>query len=185
MNTYHDLNILNSFYHTGAISTINHELLTIYNKLYSIDMNINNNDSVSNSSNNKLTSYSQLCVKVIHDIEDIILNATTKDEYTNMKMNYNDMKIQYTKSIESCNDKLAKKDQEILSLSNHLKTIEYKNQSLIKTVELLTKEMEKYIINLNDSYQKNIEYQMQCIDYKSEVDRRAMKVLSSIQTRIG
>ena len=26
---------------------------------------------------------------------------------------------------------------------------------------------------------------MQCIDYKSEVDRRAMKVLSSIQTRIG
>lgn len=154
VNTYHDTNILNSFYHTGAISTINHDLLNIYNKLNNIDMNINNNDSLNNSLNNKLTSYSQLCVTLIHDIEDILLHTTTKDDYTNIKMNYNDMKQQYSKSIESYNEKLAKKDQEISSLLNQMKTIEYKNQSLVKTVELLKREMEKYTINLNDSYQK-------------------------------
>lgn len=154
VNTYHDTNVLNSFYHTGAISTINHDLLNIYNKLNNIDMNINNNDSLNNSLNNKLTSYSQLCVTLIHDIEDILLHTTTKDDYTNIKMNYNDMKQQYSKSIESYNEKLAKKDQEILSLLNQMKTLEYKNQSLVKTVELLKREMEKYTINLNDSYQK-------------------------------
>ena len=156
MNTYHDTNILNSFYHTGAISTINHDLLNIYNKLYNIDININNNDSLNNSVNNKLTSYSQLNVKLIHDIEDILLHttSTSKDDYTNMKINYNDIKQQYSKSIESYNENLAKKDQEILSLSNQMKTIEYKNQSLVKTVELMKREMEKYTINLNDSYQK-------------------------------
>jgi len=154
VNTYHDTNVLNSFYHTGAISTINHDLLNIYNKLNNIDMNINNNDSLNNSLNNKLTSYSQLCVTLIHDIEDILLHSTTKDDYTNIKMNYNDMKQQFSKSIETYNEKLAKKDQEILSLVNQMKTLEYKNQSLVKTVELLKREMEKYTINLNDSYQK-------------------------------
>jgi predicted RNase H-like nuclease (RuvC/YqgF family) len=86
---------------------------------------------------------------------------------------------------EHLTEEIAQKEQQIKSLQIEKKLLEYKNSSLLRTVELLSSELERCNRSLADIHQNNVEIRMQALDYKAEIDHCAEKILESITGRIG
>lgn len=82
-------------------------------------------------------------------------------------------------------EEIARKDQIIQALETEKSVLEYKNSSLLRTVELLSSELERCTRTMSQTQQNNVELCMQSLDFKAEVDHLSGKILDSISARIG
>jgi hypothetical protein len=81
--------------------------------------------------------------------------------------------------------RLARNEQTILVLQAERAHTEFKNKSLVRTVELLSTELESCSSNLTDQQQRGVLMQIQGLDYKGEVDRACGKIVQSVTARLG
>lgn len=80
---------------------------------------------------------------------------------------------------------LAHRDQRIQELETEKSVLEYKNQSLIKTVELLTSELERCNRTLHESQENYVNLCFQSLQLKGDVDACCDTIIASIDSRIG
>jgi hypothetical protein len=173
--TFHDFSLLQGHIHTRAVAAVEDELRQISARLLQLR---------GPSANHRITAYTQLLASLTHDIEAAVFNVDRR-AVSNMQNDQLAAKIETQQQQASWNEKLARKDQTILSLQSEHATMDFKNKSLIRTVELLSKELEKCNANLTNVHQRSVEVRMQAIDFKAEVDKRAQRVLQSVQARVG
>jgi uncharacterized coiled-coil protein SlyX len=132
----------------------------------------------------RLTAYSQLLSALSHDVETAVFNVDRR-AVTNLRNDQIAAKVEAEQQLHAFNERLARKEQTILSLQAEQANMDFKNKSLIRTVELLSKELEKCNSSLSDLHQRAVEFRMQALDFKAEVDKRAQRVQQSVQARVG
>ena len=131
-----------------------------------------------------MTAYAQLSDQMAEDMSRAIftedkrrLAALTEDQ----RLHKDDLNKKY----EQLSVEIARKDQQIAALEESNAQWSAKNKTLGRAVEMLQRELDKTTQSLNDTQQNAVELRMQGWDFKSEVDLRGNKVLSSVQTRMG
>ena len=173
--TFHDFNLLQSHIHARAVVAVEEELTLINDKLVQLR---------GANPNHRVAAYAQLFASLNRDVEAAVFNIDRRT-VASVKNDQIAVRLETEAFHATWNEKLARKDQTILALQAEQNNTEFKNKSLVRTVELLSKELEKLNRNLTDVHQKAVEIRMQGIDFKAEVDRRAQRILQSIQARVG
>jgi hypothetical protein len=131
-----------------------------------------------------MTAYSQLHSILIQQIEYLISNGDKnllnqykeKEIYTREESEK--MQINLTKEI-------AKKEQKIIQLENKNTDLSTLNKTLVRKNEILNKEIGKISLSLDTVLQESVEIRLQSLDFKSEIDRRAFRVLKSVHSKLG
>jgi hypothetical protein len=108
-------------------------------------------------------------LKEVHQLRD--LNQNLKNDYEALK------------DISALS--VAQRDQELTKLKDNIRILEYKNDSLIKVVDTLNKELQKSSRSFVDAQQKNVELCLQCAEYKADVDRVNEKLARATHAKMG
>lgn len=82
-------------------------------------------------------------------------------------------------------EELARKEQRIQELEADKAVLEYKNASLLKTVDLLSSELERSTRTLSESQQNYVNLCLQSLRLKGEVDEQCDNIVENISSRIG
>lgn len=173
--TFHDFSLLQNHIENRAVAGVEEDLELIMDKLVQLR---------GPSQNHRITAYSQLLASLTNEVETAVFNVDRRT-VTNLKNDQLAVKIQMEQHQTQWHEKIARKDQTILAMQAEHASMDFKNKSLVRTVELLSKELEKCNTSLSNVHQRSVELQMQAIDFKAEVDKRANRVLQSVQSRVG
>lgn len=133
---------------------------------------------------NRITAYVQLLSHLMRDLESALFNED-KQRLHAARSEHASAKETSTRAQEQLTLKIARSEQRIASLEAANATLDSRNQTLARTVDLLHVELEKASSALGEAQQRGVELRMQGWDYKGEVDRRCNRVLASVQTRMG
>ena len=173
--TFHDYSMLQDHIQTRAVAAVEEELQAISSKLLLLQ---------GPNPSHRVSAYAQLLASLTHNLENAVFNIDRR-AVTNMKNDNLAVKVEQEQRFAALSEKLARKDQAILAMQAEQASMEFKNKSLIRTVELLSKELEKCNSNLTAAHQRSVEVRMQAIDFKAEVDKRAQRVMRSVHSRVG
>lgn len=173
--TFHDFSVLQNHIENRAIAAVEEDVASILQKLVQLR---------GPNQNHRITAYSQLLTSLTNEVESAVFNIDRR-AVTNMKNDQQAVKVQIEQQQAVWNDKIARKDQTILAMQAEHAAMDFKNKSLVRAVELLSKELEKCNMNLSSVHQRSVELQIQAIDFKAEVDKRAQRVQQSILSRVG
>ena len=80
---------------------------------------------------------------------------------------------------------IASKIQKIDQMQLELDTLDVKYNNTLNKANHYERELEKNKRDQSQTHQNIVELRMQGIDFKSEVNRRSLKILRSIQSRMG
>lgn len=133
----------------------------------------------------RLTAYTQLSANVLRDLERVAVFSDHKQAISNIRDNNQSLRNEAARNQAQLTEDLGRKSQALQMLEAEKTQLEYKNNSLIRAVELLNKELEKATRSLSEIHQKNVELCMQGLDFKAEVEHGAAKILESIKARVG
>jgi hypothetical protein len=103
---------------------------------------------------------------------------TAVQEHEEKKAESNKLYIVATKEI-------ATQKQKIAQLNSKISDLEAANSMLTRSHQMAKRELEIAARNHHQASQFCVELRMQGLDFKSEVERRTAKMLSSVQTRLG
>jgi chromosome segregation ATPase len=173
--TFHDFNVIQSHIQSRAVAAVEEQLRVLVARLSQLG---------GTADDHRLTAYSQLLSALTHDVETAVFNVDRR-AVTNLRNDQIAAKVEAEQQLHVFNERLARKEQTILSLQAEQANMDFKNKSLIRTVELLSKELEKCNSSLSDLHQRAVEFRMQALDFKAEVDKRAQRVQQSVQARVG
>lgn len=87
--------------------------------------------------------------------------------------------------VVTLSEKLAKRDQVISLIEEEKKELEISNRSLVRSNAAMQRELEKASRSQAQINQYCVELRMQGLDFKAETDRRCLRILSSVQSRLG
>lgn len=173
--TFHDFSMLQGHISSRAASAVEEELAHLSEKLLALR---------GPSPNHRVTVFAQLLASLTNELELAVFNEDRRS-VTNMKNDTLAAKMASDQLQAAWQEKLARKDQTIQALQADHASLDFKNKSLVRTVELLSKELEKCNASLTNVHQRSVEVRIQGIDFKAEVDKRADRILQSIQSRMG
>ena len=173
--TFHDFSLMQNHIHGRAVAAVEEELRVIQDKLVQLR---------GANANHRNAAFAQLFSSLNRDVEAAVFNVDRRT-VANIRNDQQAVRRETEELHAAWNEKIARKDQTILAMQSEHAAMDFKNKSLVRTVELLSKELEKCSRSLSDVHQKVVEIRMQGIDFKGEVDRRAQRVLHSIQARVG
>ncbi len=173
--TFHDFSMLQGHVQSRAVSAVEEDLNHLSEKLLALR---------GPSPNHRVTVFAQLFASLTNELEAAVFNVDRRSVY-GLKNDHLAAKAVHDQQQTEYLEKLAKKDQIIQSLQAEQSSMDFKNKSLVRTVELLSKELEKCNGSLSNVHQRSVELRIQAIDFKAEVDKRAERILQSIQARVG
>ena len=132
----------------------------------------------------RITAYAQLFNTLNSDIEKLIF-TTERKKVQELR---NDVKYQHEQSrstIDTYLNTIAKLKNNVQSLEIINKEMQSKLDEVNKEKEYTARELLKRNRDNQQVHQNIVELRMQGIDFKSEINRRSVKVLRSIQSRMG
>lgn len=173
--TFHDFNTIQNHIQARAVAAVEEQLQAITFRLSQLR---------GSSAEHRLTAFAQLLSALTHDVETAVFNVDRR-AVTHLRNDQIAARVEAEQQLKDFNERLARRDQTILALQAEHTNLDFKNKSLIRTVELLSKELEKCNSNLTDVHQRSVELRMQALDFKAEVDKRAQRVQQSVQARVG
>ena len=173
--TFHDFSVLQGHIQGRVASAVEEDLAVLSTKLLNLR---------GPNPNHRVTVYAQLLAALTSELESAVFNVDRRS-VNSMKNDQLAAKIASDQMQAAWGEKLARKDQTIQALQAEQASMDFKNKSLVRTVELLSKELEKCNTNLSNVHQRSVEVRIQGIDFKAEVDKRAERILQSIQARVG
>lgn len=173
--TFHDFSMLQGHVQSRAVTAVEEDLNLLSEKLLALR---------GPSPNHRVTVFSQLFASLTNEIEAAVFSVDRRSVY-GLKNDHLAAKAVHDQQQTAYLEKLAKKDQAIQALQAEQTSMDFKNKSLVRTVELLSKELEKCHASLSNVHQRSVELRIQGIDFKAEVDKRAERILQSIQARVG
>jgi chromosome segregation ATPase len=173
--TFHDFSSLDGHIQERAVATVAEDLKLLDRKLEQMR---------GPSSDHRAAAYAQLLSMMMLDIENAVFNVDRR-AVANAVAEQRDALKAIENDRMTWNDTIARKQQTILALQAEQAALEFKNKSLVRAIELLSKELESSNQNLTNSNQRAVEIHMQGIDFKAEVDRRSQRILQSVQSRVG
>jgi hypothetical protein len=132
----------------------------------------------------RFTAMSTLFVRLNKDLESLLL---TDDHVKKRQMSYDQTVImqERERQLDAHLTDLATKDQRLGQLEREISAHHDTNESLARTNEALSKELEKLHRNNVMANQNAVELRMQGLDFKARIENRLNRVLHSISTRMG
>lgn len=131
-----------------------------------------------------ITGYIQAARKINQDLEKLVFTDERK-QMNHLKQSTASQECNSRIERDALSSELAIKEQTIKALATETTELLKKCEELSQKNEYLTKELEKSKTDQMEKHQCLVELRMQGIDFKSEVNRRSLKVLNSVQTRMG
>ena len=174
-HTSHDMAAVKQHANTRAREAVEEELSRILANLIQLQ---------GISPLHRATARSQLSTQLTYDIE----NAIFTDDKANIFSLKTEQRLrheEYTRAKASLAHEMAAKDLAIASLHSDKADLDLANQSLMRNNNALQKELENSLHNQSAMHQQAVELRMQGLDFKAKVDSRCIRVMSSIQSRMG
>ena len=171
----HDPATVDEYVDTRSQQAVEEELSTLIKNLIKVK---------GPSPTHRITAYAQLGIMLNTDIEKLIF-TTERKKVQELR---NDVKYQCEKSkstIDNYIHKISSQHSTIQELEQNSVEIQLKLEQVKKENEYLKRELEKRNRDNQQVHQNIVELRMQGIDFKSEINRRSVKVLRSIQSRMG
>lgn len=122
---------------------------------------------------------------LLKELERVTVTGDHKIQLSVLRDSNQTLRNESSRIQAQLSEDLARRDQRIKDLETEKSILEYKNASLLKTVELLSSELERCTRTLSESQQNYVNLCLQSLQLKGEVDDSCDKVVESISSRIG
>jgi hypothetical protein len=174
--TVHDVTSFVDHLQNRAENIVDEELLTVLTAAQ---------DIAGSSAVNKAAAYSFVTASVLRDLERVTVSGDHKIQLLQLRDSNQLLRNESSRFQVQLTQELAHRDQRIQELETEKSVLEYKNQSLIKTVELLTSELERCNRTLHESQENYVSLCFQSLQLKGDVDACCDTIIASIDSRIG
>jgi hypothetical protein len=138
----------------------------------------------SQNKNHKLSALVQLGGRYLQDIERLIF-TTTKQELDAKTADLFSLREFSKQNDNKLRQEIVSKDQLIARLQNENERLLNEKQECERNYITLQKEFDGAILRNAQVNQQMVEFRLRGLDLKSEVNRRAKKVLKSVESRLG
>eukprot|EP01033_Poteriospumella_lacustris_P001221 gene1222-887_t len=134
---------------------------------------------------NRTAAYSQVSSLLLRDLERVCVSGDHKVQLNMLRDNNQNLRNESSKVQAQLSEELARKEQRIQELEADKAVLEYKNASLLKTVDLLSSELERSTRTLSESQQNYVNLCLQSLRLKGDVDEQCANIVDNISSRIG
>jgi hypothetical protein len=133
----------------------------------------------------RTAAYSQVSSLLLRDLERVCVSGDHKVQLNMLRDNNQNLRNESSKVQAQLSEELARKEQRIQELEADKAVLEYKNASLLKTVDLLSSELERSTRTLSESQQNYVNLCLQSLRLKGDVDEQCANIVDNISSRIG
>lgn len=133
----------------------------------------------------RTAAYSQVSSLLLRDLERVCVSGDHKVQLSMLRDSNQNLRNESSKVQAQLSEELARKEQRIQELEADKAVLEYKNASLLKTVDLLSSELERSTRTLSESQQNYVNLCLQSLRLKGDVDEQCANIVENISSRIG
>ena len=133
---------------------------------------------------NRASAYSQLAAQLCADVESIAFEDDRTRLHTTI-LEHQQKREEADKMYVALTKEVSVQKQIISDLGTTIADLQAANSVLSRSQTAVQRELEMAARNQSQTSQFCVELRMQGLDFKAEVDRRANKMLGSIQARLG
>lgn len=171
----HDQALVDKHLDTRAQEAIEEELGIIIKRLVRIS---------GPSHSHRMTAYVTLFGELNAQVHKLIFTGE-REKLQSVQSDMRLQKVSAKKESLSQSNIIAAKIKKIDQLQIELKNLDIKYKNVVDKANHFERELEKNKKDQAQTHQNIVELRMQGIDFKSEVNRRSLKILRSIQSRMG
>lgn len=132
-----------------------------------------------------MTAYAELSSRLLRELELLTIQTTITQRMCALDEDNSFLKSESIRMHSLLAETTSRKELTIQALQAEKETLEFKNNSLVATVELLNKELEKAKRTNAELQKQNVELYLQGAHMKGEIDRCSEVILNSVETRMG
>jgi hypothetical protein len=132
-----------------------------------------------------VSAYAKLSELLMTDLQGMTVDSDCSQQMNNMRSDNQFLKSESVRIHTTLAEMLSKKEQLALALQAENEILEFKNKSLLMTVDLLNSELERSKRALTEMQEANVELFLHGSHMKGEIDRCSKNILHSVEAKMG